>query len=99
MGQYTFRKVKDRVMAIGHLRGCTMTGDAIKHAIQHFEVLGRPGVERILLLLTDGQSNDEVDNPSKQARENGILKMLFNYILIVLKLSWIEASYCMDYYT
>lgn len=72
LGQYSFREIQEKVSSIGHLRGCTKTGDAISRATQHFEALGRPGAEKIMLVVTDGKSNDEVKIVSEEATKLGL---------------------------
>ncbi|XP_059801360.1 collagen alpha-6(VI) chain-like isoform X1 [Hypanus sabinus] len=52
----------------------TSTGRALKFTIKYFESRygGRPGERQYLIVITDGQAQDEVYTPAKAVREKGI---------------------------
>ena len=71
--------LNDSIMAIPYTGGGTLTGAAIYHAVSKFEpdsgFKGRSkdkGVNRILIVATDGRSGDSVSEPSEYASNNSI---------------------------
>nr|XP_039267286.1 uncharacterized protein LOC120342501 isoform X7 [Styela clava] len=72
LGQYPFRYLRETIMEISQMKGCTATGNAITQGTKHFEALGRDNVDKILVILTDGRSNDDVKQPALEARQEGI---------------------------
>ena len=50
--------LQNAINGIDYLPGSTNTGDAIKLATQQFSINGRPGVPKVCIKLTDGESND-----------------------------------------
>ncbi|XP_077967218.1 sushi, von Willebrand factor type A, EGF and pentraxin domain-containing protein 1-like [Styela clava] len=72
LSEYSFYEVQQKILNIGHLKGCTATGDAISRATKHFEVLGRLESDRVMIIVTDGKSNDDVEGPAEEARNKNI---------------------------
>ncbi|TRY89144.1 hypothetical protein DNTS_018070, partial [Danionella cerebrum] len=62
------------IKEIGYLGGNTRTGRAIRFAVDHvFESSRRSDVKkRIMVVVTDGKSQDDVTDPSLEARARGI---------------------------
>ena len=50
--------LQNAINGIDYLPGSANTGDAIKLATQQFSINGRPGVPKVCIKLTDGESND-----------------------------------------
>lgn len=74
LGYYPFREVKDAISDLPRFGRCTATGQAISVVTKHFETLGRDNAHWVLVLLTDGRSNDDVAGPAQQATDAGVLK-------------------------
>ncbi|XP_066547504.1 collagen alpha-6(VI) chain [Amia ocellicauda] len=58
----------DNMLQLG---GGTLTGEALKSVSNYFKK-ARPNVNRILIVITDGEAQDEVLQPAKDLREKGI---------------------------
>lgn len=56
------------------LGGGTLTGDALTAVAQYFESAfgGRPQLQQRLVVVTDGQAQDEVRGPAQALREKGV---------------------------
>uniref|UniRef100_S4RWK5 VWFA domain-containing protein n=1 Tax=Petromyzon marinus TaxID=7757 RepID=S4RWK5_PETMA len=74
MGQYADKeKLKAAILGTKYMRGFTFTGAALRHTLQLFKSQGRPGVGKILVLVTDGEANDKVKDPSDEVKSSGIV--------------------------
>ncbi|XP_075909057.1 uncharacterized protein LOC116955350 [Petromyzon marinus] len=74
MGQYADKKkLKAAILRTKYMRGFTFTGAALRHTLQLFKRQGRPGVGKILVLVTDGEANDKVKDPSDEVKSSGIV--------------------------
>ncbi|XP_078737516.1 matrilin-1-like [Lampetra fluviatilis] len=74
LGQYADKgKLKDAIQGTKYMRGFTFTGAALRHTLQLFKRQGRPGVGKILVLVTDGEASDRVKNPSYEVKSSGIV--------------------------
>nr|XP_034985426.1 collagen alpha-6(VI) chain-like isoform X2 [Zootoca vivipara] len=68
---------KDIIDAIGSMsliRANTLTGKALEFISDYFEPAkgARRGVHKVLILITDGEAQDEVKTPATALRDNGI---------------------------
>ncbi|GCC24847.1 collagen alpha-6(VI) chain-like [Chiloscyllium punctatum] len=56
------------------LGGGTLTGDALRLAVDYFDEAkgGRPDVPQYLVVITDGEAQDEVLQPAKAIRDKGV---------------------------
>ncbi|XP_061434680.1 collagen alpha-3(VI) chain-like [Lethenteron reissneri] len=74
LGQYADKgKLKDAIQGTKYMQGATLTGAALRHTLQLFKRQGRPGVGKILVLVTDGEANDKVKDPSDEVKSSGIV--------------------------
>lgn len=73
LAKRSFQDIAKKIDEMGPMKGCTATGDAINRAVQHHETMGRLQVDRVVIIVTDGQSDDDVIEPARQAREKGKL--------------------------
>ncbi|XP_072249472.1 collagen alpha-6(VI) chain-like [Leuresthes tenuis] len=57
------------------MTGGTLTGEAIRQVSQYFDSTngGRPDLRQRLVLITDGEAQDEVSRPAAALREKGVL--------------------------
>lgn len=73
-----YRSKDDLMYAIStmtQIKEGTRTGRALEFASLYFDQSegGRPEVKQHLIVVTDGKSNDEVEEPAKRLREKGII--------------------------
>ncbi|XP_014793342.1 PREDICTED: collagen alpha-6(VI) chain isoform X2 [Calidris pugnax] len=71
----TKRDILSAIDGIYPLESSTLTGEALKFMLQYFQASGgsRHGVKKILILITDGESQDEVEAPARVLRHEGII--------------------------
>ena len=70
---YTRRGVMRAVQKIPYIRGGTRTGLAIRRARRYlFESQPHPGQKKVLIVLTDGISYDDVIVPARRLRRTGV---------------------------
>ncbi|KAM9851920.1 collagen alpha-6(VI) chain-like [Aulostomus maculatus] len=65
-------KAIDSMQQVG---GGTLTGEAIRDLSQYFDPArgGRPGMRQSLVVITDGEAQDEVKGPAAALRDNGVI--------------------------
>uniref|UniRef100_A0A7M4EDN9 VWFA domain-containing protein n=1 Tax=Crocodylus porosus TaxID=8502 RepID=A0A7M4EDN9_CROPO len=74
IGQYnTVVQLKAAVRAIQQMGGGTKTGDALKYMKNLFAKATRTNVPQILIVITDGKSQDAVTSPAEELRQEGII--------------------------
>lgn len=68
------RKIIQEIRTIQQMNGKTYTGKALTEVSQIFDVSsgGRPKASKFLIVLTNGDSEDEVEKPAEDLRESGI---------------------------
>ncbi|KAI7805487.1 putative collagen alpha-6VI chain-like [Triplophysa rosa] len=68
------RKIIHEIRTIQQMSGKTYTGKALTEVSQIFDVSsgGRPKALKFLIVLTNGDSEDEVGTPAEDLRDNGI---------------------------
>lgn len=73
----TYYNLGDTLKAINEIKypkGRTFTGSALDSArVDIFERTGRPDTPNILVLMTDGQSEDPVIEPAQKLRDAGVI--------------------------
>ncbi|XP_065813644.1 collagen alpha-6(VI) chain isoform X1 [Labrus bergylta] len=74
----SFYSQDEMLQAIGDMiqfGGGTLTGEAITAVSQYFDVArgGRPNLKQRLVVITDGEAQDEVAGPAASLRANGVL--------------------------
>ncbi|KAI4890693.1 hypothetical protein NFI96_033753 [Prochilodus magdalenae] len=71
---YDERQLEQAVDAIRQMDQNTLIGSALNYVSPYFEPLygGRPQVPRFLIVITDGESQDDVNVPAKNLREKGV---------------------------
>ncbi|XP_067851851.1 collagen alpha-6(VI) chain-like [Heptranchias perlo] len=75
LDQYTNRtELLNAINDIEQLNEETLTGHALNFTLKYFESSkgGRPGVRQYLIVITDGEAQDEVHGPAKAIRDKGI---------------------------
>ncbi|XP_073729648.1 collagen alpha-6(VI) chain isoform X2 [Misgurnus anguillicaudatus] len=67
-------KIIQEIKTIRQMMGKTHTGRALTEVLQTFDVSrgGRSSALKFLIVLTNGESNDEVTTPAKDLRDNSI---------------------------
>jgi len=56
-----------------YLKGGTLTGKALNFVkVELFDKTGRPGVPKVLIVMTDGKSTDDVIKPAKMLSDANI---------------------------
>lgn len=74
--QLRFNKpeILQAIQEVRQMSGGTNTGKALSYAAEYFESNrgGRPNLSQYLIIVTDGQSQDEVVEPAKALRDKGI---------------------------
>merc|ERR1719383_946858 len=75
LAKHTFKYLKNTIQGLKYKGGTTQTGAAIKKGNKNLDNNGRSSVEQILMVITDGKSNDNVKTPSDNARKDGITCM------------------------
>ncbi|XP_074006679.1 LOW QUALITY PROTEIN: collagen alpha-6(VI) chain-like [Numenius arquata] len=71
----TKRDILSAIDGISPLQSTTLTGEALKFMLKYFEASGgsRHAVKKVLILITDGESQDEVEAPARVLRHKGII--------------------------
>nr|XP_009686259.1 PREDICTED: collagen alpha-6(VI) chain [Struthio camelus australis] len=71
----TKREIFSAIDRISPLQANTLTGEALKFMPKYFQASSgsRPQVKKILILVTDGEAQDEVKAPATALREEGII--------------------------
>ncbi|XP_030638997.1 collagen alpha-6(VI) chain-like [Chanos chanos] len=72
---YDKMQMQQALTAIQQLDGGTLTGAALKFLPPFFESGkgGRPGVQKYLIVITDGEAQDKVAEPAKDLRNKGVI--------------------------
>lgn len=72
---YTKEQLSAAVDAMWQMGGGTHTGEAIAVVSQYFDALngGRPALRQSLVVITDGESQDEVKKPAEALRAKGVV--------------------------
>uniref|UniRef100_A0ACB8FUU2 Uncharacterized protein n=1 Tax=Sphaerodactylus townsendi TaxID=933632 RepID=A0ACB8FUU2_9SAUR len=65
--------LKKAIQAIKQLGGGTETGKALKYMNSKFKQAARGNVPKYLILITDGESEDDVTRPAAELRKEGIM--------------------------
>nr|XP_015212362.1 PREDICTED: collagen alpha-6(VI) chain-like isoform X2 [Lepisosteus oculatus] len=67
--------IKQAIYNIQQLGGGTLTGEALKFTSQYFDAArgGRSTVKQFLIVITDGEAQDEVAKPAQNLRNKGII--------------------------
>ncbi|NXN48534.1 CO6A6 protein, partial [Rynchops niger] len=70
----TKRDILSAIDRISPLQSTTLTGEALKFMLKYFQAGSgsRHAVKKILILITDGESQDEVGAPARGLRQTGI---------------------------
>uniref|UniRef100_A0A8C4SZU2 Collagen type VI alpha 6 chain n=1 Tax=Erpetoichthys calabaricus TaxID=27687 RepID=A0A8C4SZU2_ERPCA len=68
-------QLKQEITNMEQLGGGTNTGAALEFASQYFDQSkgGRPSVRQFLVIITDGEAQDEVSKPAQALRQKGII--------------------------
>ncbi|PKU36381.1 hypothetical protein llap_13313 [Limosa lapponica baueri] len=71
----TKRDILSAIDGISPLQSSTLTGEALKFMLKYFQASGgsRHAVKKVLILITDGESQDEVEGPARVLRHKGII--------------------------
>ncbi|KAM9231006.1 collagen alpha-6(VI) chain-like [Leptosomus discolor] len=71
----TKRDILSAIDRISPLQSTTLTGEALKFMLKYFQASSgsRDEVKKILILITDGESQDEVKAPAKVLQDKGII--------------------------
>ncbi|KAJ1101693.1 hypothetical protein NDU88_006758 [Pleurodeles waltl] len=66
--------IMSAIPAIRRMQGGTLTGQALQFALPYFESYkgGRPTVKQYLIIITDGEAQDEVAGPAQTLRDWGV---------------------------
>lgn len=74
ISQYnSIMQLKEAVRVIQQLGGGTNTGDALKYMKSLFAKAARDHVPRLLIVITDGESQDQVTKAAEELRQEGIV--------------------------
>nr|XP_056713047.1 collagen alpha-6(VI) chain-like [Euleptes europaea] len=67
--------LRDAISKVTQIEEGTKTGNALQHASRYFDASegGRPEVKQHLIVVTDGESKDKVEEPATKLREKGII--------------------------
>ncbi|XP_078098451.1 collagen alpha-6(VI) chain-like isoform X2 [Mustelus asterias] len=70
----TKAKARRAISDMQQLGGGTLTGQALSYTADYFDTArgGRPGIPQYLIVITDGEAQDEVLQPAKAMRDKGI---------------------------
>ncbi|XP_053567868.1 vitrin isoform X2 [Bombina bombina] len=69
----TKQDVVNAIMRIGYWSGGTSTGAAITYAFEQLFTKSKPNKRKILIVITDGRSYDDVRVPASKAHQNGVI--------------------------
>ncbi|KAI9532422.1 hypothetical protein NQZ68_031945 [Dissostichus eleginoides] len=71
---YSKEEMLKAITAMQQVGGGTLTGEAITDVSQYFDGLrgGRPGMRQTLIVITDGEAQDEVKEPAMALRNQGV---------------------------
>lgn len=74
-GPQTQNDLVQKVNAMTQLGGGTLTGRALSYTSQFFEASrgARPNVPRILIVITDGEAQDDVKVPARALRDKNVI--------------------------
>ncbi|XP_062980913.1 collagen alpha-6(VI) chain-like [Elgaria multicarinata webbii] len=72
---YAKTDINEAIGRLSLIGETTLTGGALRFVSEYFEPAkgARPSVNKILILITDGEAQDEVRTPAAALRENGII--------------------------
>lgn len=69
----TVEQLKRAIKAIQQIGGGTRTGDALRYMQSLFKAATRDKVPQFLIIITDGESQDQVTKAAEELRERGIV--------------------------
>ncbi|PIO22374.1 hypothetical protein AB205_0001200 [Aquarana catesbeiana] len=69
----TKQDVVNAIMRIGYWSGGTSTGAAITYATEQLFSKSKPNKRKIMIVITDGRSYDDVRAPAAAAHRNGVI--------------------------
>uniref|UniRef100_K7GEE6 VWFA domain-containing protein n=1 Tax=Pelodiscus sinensis TaxID=13735 RepID=K7GEE6_PELSI len=73
IGQYnSVKQLKEAIRVIQQTGGGTNTGDALRYMKSLFAKAAKDRVPQLLIVITDGESQDEVITPAEELRQEGI---------------------------
>uniref|UniRef100_UPI00398F5E3D vitrin isoform X2 n=1 Tax=Pristiophorus japonicus TaxID=55135 RepID=UPI00398F5E3D len=73
-GEHSTREaVTDAIKNIRYWSGGTSTGDAISYASEHLFSKSKPNKRKLMIVITDGRSYDDVRAPALAAHRNGVI--------------------------
>lgn len=72
---YTKNEMIEAIDNLRQIGGGTHTGEAIEQVSQYFDIErgGRPNEKRRLVVITDGESQDQVKSPAQRLRAKGVM--------------------------
>lgn len=72
---YNKPDIRKALSAMSQIKSGTMTGEALHFASAYFDEStgGRRGVKQYLIVVTDGESNDKVEEPARAIRDKGVI--------------------------
>ncbi|XP_045435257.1 collagen alpha-5(VI) chain isoform X2 [Pipistrellus kuhlii] len=72
---FTQKEISDAIDRMSHIRQNTLIGGALTFVDEYFTHSkgARPGVKKFLILITDGESQDNVAEPAKALRDKGVI--------------------------
>lgn len=72
---FTQKEIFDAIDRMSHIRQNTLIGGALTFVDEYFTHSkgARPGVKKFLILITDGESQDNVAEPAKALRDKGVI--------------------------
>uniref|UniRef100_A0A8C5F2N1 VWFA domain-containing protein n=1 Tax=Gopherus evgoodei TaxID=1825980 RepID=A0A8C5F2N1_9SAUR len=74
ISQYnSVKQLKEAVRVIQQLGGGTNTGDALRYMKSLFVKAARDSVPKLLIVITDGESQDQVTKAAEELRQEGII--------------------------
>uniref|UniRef100_A0A803SXF1 Vitrin n=1 Tax=Anolis carolinensis TaxID=28377 RepID=A0A803SXF1_ANOCA len=71
--QSTKQDVLNAIKRINYWSGGTSTGAAINYAFEQLFIKSKPNKRKIMILITDGRSYDDVQGPATAAHQNGVI--------------------------
>ncbi|XP_019405277.1 PREDICTED: vitrin isoform X4 [Crocodylus porosus] len=85
----TKQDVLNAIKRINYWSGGTSTGEAINYASEHLFSKSKPNKRKIMILITDGRSYDDVRVPAMTAHQNGkIVLFLQGVIAYSIGIAW-----------